>query len=93
VRAVLDDLPFESGDSVAILVNSLGATPPEELYVMYRKARQMLAAEGISVYRSYVGEFATSLEMAGASITLCKLDDELKSLLDAPASSPFFGQS
>lgn len=91
-RAVLDDLPFQKGDVVSVLVNGLGATPPEELYVLYRKARQILDAEGIGVHRSYVGEYATSLEMAGASITLCKLDAELTALLDAPASSPFFTQ-
>ncbi len=91
-RAVLADLPFQRGDVVSVLVNGLGATPPEELYVLYRKARQILDAEGIGVHRSYVGEYATSLEMAGASITLCKLDAELIPLLDAPASSPFFTQ-
>lgn len=92
-RAVLDDLPFQRGDRVAVLVNGLGATPPEELYVLYRRVRQMLDAEGIAVHRSYVGEYATSLEMAGASLSLLKLDDELARLTDAPAKSPFFEQS
>ena len=91
-RAVLADLPFQRGDVVSVLINGLGATPPEELYVLYRKARQILDAEGIGVHRAYVGEYATSMEMAGASITLCKLDAELIPLLDAPASSPFFTQ-
>jgi dihydroxyacetone kinase DhaK subunit len=91
-RAVLDDQPIGRGDSVAVLVNGLGATPPEELYVLYRRVRQILNGEGISVRRSYVGELATSLEMAGASLTLLKLDDELTRLLDAPAHSPFFVQ-
>lgn len=93
MAAVMADQSLASGDQVAVLVNSLGATPPEELYVMYRKAHQTLQAAGVSVYRAYVGEYATSLEMAGASISVCKLDDELIPLLDAPASSPFFEQS
>jgi dihydroxyacetone kinase-like protein len=92
-RAVLDDLPYNEGDTVAVLINGLGATPPEELYVLYRKVKQMLDAEGITVHRAYVGEYATSLEMAGASLSLLKLDDELTRLLDAPAKSPFFQQS
>lgn len=91
-RAVLEDLPFRKGDTVAVLVNGLGATPVEELYILYRKARQLLDAEGVSVHRTYVGEYATSLEMAGASLSLLKLDSELTRLLDAPAQSPFFVQ-
>ncbi len=88
--AIVEDLPFSSGDEVAVLVNGLGATPPEELYLVYRKAWAVLRDFGIRVYRSYVGEYATSLEMAGCSISLLKLDPELKTLLDAPAESPFF---
>lgn len=92
-RAVVDDLPFKRDDQVAVLVNGLGATPPEELYVLYRGVRQILESEGIFVYRSYIGEYATSLEMAGASLTLLRLDEELTRLIDAPAKSPFFEQS
>lgn len=92
INAVVEDLPFKSGDEVAILVNGLGATPKEELYIMYRKADELLKGRGIKIYRPYVGEYATSMEMAGASITLLRLDDELKRLLDAPAESPFFVQ-
>ena len=91
-RAVIDDQPFRKGDSVGVLINGLGATPPEELYILYRRVKQILDAEGISVHRKYIGEYATSLEMAGASLSLLKLDDELTPLLDAPASSPFFLQ-
>ena len=91
--AVVGDLGLTRGDRVAVLVNGLGATPPEELYVLYRRARQLLDADGIAVHRSYVGEFATSMEMAGASISLLKLDDDLARLLDAPAASPFFVQT
>ncbi len=92
ISKILDDLPFKSGDKVSILMNGLGATPKEELYLMYRKVDEILKTEGISVYNTYVGEFATSMEMAGASISLLKLDDELIRLLSKPASSPFFEQ-
>ena len=90
---ILEDLPFVSGDTVAILINGLGATPKEELYIAYRKAAEILKGKGISIHRNYVGEFATSLEMAGMSISLLRLDDELKELLDAPCHSPFFAQT
>lgn len=92
VSAILADLHLSSGDKVAVMVNGLGATPAEELYLIYRRVHQMLADRGISIYRPYVGEYATSLEMAGASVTVMRLDDELTELLDAPASSPFFQQ-
>ena len=89
---VLDDLPFRSGDRAAILVNGLGATPPEELYLLFRKAHQVIEGRGVRIQRVFIGEYATSMEMAGASISLLKLDDELLSLLDAPAYSPFLPQ-
>jgi len=89
---ILDDLPFVDGDEVSVLVNGLGATPAEELYILYRSIAPMLDKRGVSVFHTYVGEYATSLEMAGASITLCRLDDELKKYLSAPAHSPFFTQ-
>ena len=89
---VLDDLPFVSGDQVAVLVNGLGATPPEELYLLFRKAHEVIAGRGVKIMRVFIGEYATSMEMAGASITLLKLDDELLDLLDAPAYSPFLMQ-
>jgi dihydroxyacetone kinase-like protein len=90
--AVLDDLDAAAGDTVAVMINGLGATPPEELYIMYRKVHQMLEDREIGVHRAYVGEYATSMEMAGASITLFRLDDELAVLLDDPARTPFFVQ-
>jgi dihydroxyacetone kinase-like protein len=93
VNLILEDLPYESNDEVAILVNGLGATPLEELYIAYRKAYEILEEKGVKIYRNYIGEFATSMEMAGMSITLLKLDGELKELLDAPAYSPFFQQA
>jgi len=88
-RAVIDDIPITKEDRVAVLVNGLGATPQEELYILYRRVRQILDTEGISIHRSLVGEY---LEMAGASLTLLRLTDELVPLLDAPAKSPFFAQ-
>jgi phosphoenolpyruvate---glycerone phosphotransferase subunit DhaK len=89
---VLNDLPYEKGDEVSVLINGLGATPKEELYIMYRRVGQVLAEKGIKVFKVYIGEFATSMEMAGASISLLKLDDELKALLSKPACTPFFEQ-
>jgi dihydroxyacetone kinase-like protein len=83
--AVAGDLPYESGDSVALMVNGLGGTPISELYILYRRAHQQLAERGITVRRSYVNEYCTSLDMAGASLTLVKLDDEIEALLRAPA--------
>ncbi|CAN7341449.1 dihydroxyacetone kinase subunit DhaK [Caballeronia sp. LjRoot29] len=88
--AILRDLALPKGSRVAILVNGLGATPLEELYVLYRRAAGMLADQGLTIARSYVGEYVTSLEMAGASITVMQVDDELEALLAAPARSPFF---
>ncbi|GIK71084.1 MAG: dihydroxyacetone kinase subunit DhaK [Chloroflexota bacterium] len=92
MTAILDDLQPAAGDKLAVMVNGLGATPPEELYIIYRKAHKMLAERGIGVHRAYVGEYATSMEMAGASITLMRVDDELAALLDHPAHTPFFVQ-
>jgi dihydroxyacetone kinase-like protein len=92
VSTILADMPLGMDDQVAVMVNSLGATPPEELYILFRKVHQMMADRGVSIYRAYIGEYATSMEMAGASITLFKLDDELRTLLDHPAQSPFFVQ-
>jgi dihydroxyacetone kinase-like protein len=82
------DPVFRSGDEVALMVNGLGGTPVSELYLVYGHAHERLAEKGINVWRSYVGEYCTSLEMAGLSITLCKVDDGLKKLLLAPAEVP-----
>jgi dihydroxyacetone kinase-like protein len=92
VTAILEDLQPDAGARVAVMVNGLGATPPEELYIIYRKVHALLSAREISVHRPYVGEYATSMEMAGASITIAVLDDELAGLLDHPAHTPFFVQ-
>jgi phosphoenolpyruvate---glycerone phosphotransferase subunit DhaK len=89
---VLADLPFQPGDEVAVLINGLGATPPEELYVLYRCVDALLEERGIRICKPFVGEYATSMEMAGASVSLLKLDAELKRCLLAPARSPFLLQ-
>ncbi len=88
VEPILHDRRIVAGDRVAVLVNGLGATPLEELYLIYRRVSQVLSTRGVVIERRFVGEYATSLEMAGASVSLMKLDDELITLLDAPASSP-----
>ena len=82
--SVIEDIPYESGDDVALMVNGMGGTPLMELFVANRRANQVLEEKGINVYKTFVGEYMTSLEMAGVSITLLKLDDEMKELLDAP---------
>jgi dihydroxyacetone kinase-like protein len=89
---VIKDLPFKSGDEVAVLINGLGATPYEELFIIYNKIHDVLGDYGLKVYKTFVGEYATSMEMAGASLSLLKLNDEFKELLDAPAFSPFLLQ-
>jgi dihydroxyacetone kinase-like protein len=85
LNAIVPDLPFVAGDEVALMINGLGGTPISELYLLYGIAHKKLAAKGIKVFRSYVNEYCTSLEMAGASLTLCKVDAELKELFLAPA--------
>src|SRR4029079_6727377 len=90
LSAILAGLPYKRGDEVGVLVNGLGATPKEELYILYRSVARILQGEGIRVHRVWVGEEPRSLEMAGASLTLIRLDDELRGLLAAPAATPFF---
>ena len=85
LEPVVNDLPFESGDRVALMINGLGGTPIGELYLAFGYAHEQLAARGITVARSYVGEYCTSLDMAGFSVTLVRLDDEIERLLAAPA--------
>ena len=85
---ILEDLPFASGDEVLLLVNGMGGTPQIELYIVFRRAAEVLQERGITVTRSLVGNYTTSLEMAGASISVLKLDDELTALWDAPVQTP-----
>jgi dihydroxyacetone kinase-like protein len=84
---ILEDLPFESGDRVLLFVNGMGGTPQIELYIVFRRAAQVLAERGIEVARSLVGNYVTSLEMQGVSITLLRLDDEFVELWDAPVNT------
>ena len=88
LEAVAGDLPFRSGDRAALMINGLGGTPISELYLLYRRAALGCAGRGIRIGRSYVGNYCTSLEMAGFSLTLVRLDDELDRLLGAPADIP-----
>ncbi len=87
---LLADMPLRSGDRVSILMNSLGATPPEELYIVYRYAAKKLAGLGVEIVMPLVGRYATSMEMAGMSLTYCRLDAELEALLKAPCDCPFW---
>ncbi|WCD84805.1 PEP-dependent dihydroxyacetone kinase, dihydroxyacetone-binding subunit DhaK [Streptomyces xanthophaeus] len=86
--AILDDLPEVAGAPVILLVNGLGSTPPVELYVMRAEAGRVLAGRGITVARSLVGSYVTSLDMAGCTFTLCRADEELLRLWDAPVHTP-----
>ena len=85
VDVVLPDYPFEAGDEVAVLVSGLGATPVMELYVLYNEIEKLITEKGIKIHRCYVGNYFTSLEMMGATLTVMKLDDELKQLVDMEA--------
>lgn len=89
---ILKDMPLKSGDEIALLVNGLGATSLEELYILSGDATEYLKSLGIKVYRTIVGEYATSMEMMGASISICKLDNELKEYIDYPVNTPFIVQ-
>ncbi len=85
---ILDDLPFQSGDSVLAFVNGMGGTPLIELYVVYNELAKICAGRGVKIARNLIGSYITSLEMAGCSITLLKLDDDLTRLWDAPVKTP-----
>lgn len=88
MEPVIKDLPYKSGDEVLMFVNGMGGTPLIELYIVYRKAVEIAEKHGVKVVRNLIGPYITSLEMAGASITLVKLDDDLKKLWDAPVNTP-----
>jgi len=87
LEAVASDLPFKSGDEVALMINGMGGTPISELYLLYGHANEQVTKRGMKIKRSYVGEYCTSLEMAGFSLTLVRLDPELEELLAAPAEA------
>ncbi|WP_277679030.1 dihydroxyacetone kinase subunit DhaK [Gracilibacillus dipsosauri] len=92
VQDILNDMAMSNGDKVAVLVNGLGSTTRMELYIVFRRVEQILAKQGIEIYRSYVGNYSTSLEMGGCSVTLTNLDEELISLIDAEADCPMYAQ-
>ena len=87
---LVDDLGLGRGERVSVLVNSLGATPLEELYIMYRRLGARFADKGMTIVRPLVGRYATSLEMSGATLTICRLDSEIERLLAAPCDCPFW---
>ncbi len=87
VDIIVPDLPFAAGDEVVVLLSGLGATPVMELYILYGHISAMLEEKGIDIHRSYVGNYFTSLEMMGVTLTVMKLDDELRTLIDADADS------
>ena len=87
---LLADMPLTAGDRVSIMVNSLGATPPEELYILYRVVKARLDQVGTIIVMPLIGRYATSMEMTGVSFTLCKLDKELEALLTAPCDCAFW---
>ena len=92
LAVIFDDLPFRRGDRVAVLVNGLGGTPLMELYILNRSVAALCRERGLAVAKTYVGNFMTSLEMAGASVSLLRLDPELESLLADPSDAPAFRQ-
>ena len=87
-RNVVEDLPFKSGDEVAVMVNGLGGTPLIELYVAFNEVAEYLKPLNIKIFKTYIGEYCTSLDMAGCSVSLLKLDDEMKELLEYPIDIP-----
>lgn len=90
IDRILADRPVARGDRVSVLVNSLGATPLEELYIMYRRVRQRFDEAGVEIVMPLVGRYATSMEMTGATITMIALDDELETYLKAPAACAYW---
>lgn len=90
VEKLTTDLPLTDGDQVSVMVNGLGATPLEEQFIVYRRVYALLKDMGVTVFMPHIGEYATSMEMAGLSVTFFKLDEELKELLAAPAKTPFY---
>src|SRR5690554_768891 len=91
-ESIVEDLAFKAGEETVLLVNGLGATPLMELYILNNSVQELCRKKGIKVFKTYVGEYMTSLEMAGASLSLLKLDKELKDLIKAPADTPAFKQ-
>lgn len=93
VDLIFEDMPVNAGEEVSVLINSLGATPLEELYIVYRKVAEMLNAAKIKIYKPFIGRYACSLEMAGFSISIIKLNDKYKKYLDHPVWTPFIKEA
>ncbi len=87
---VVNDLPFKGGDEVALLLNGLGGTPLQELFILFRKIEEILTEKKIKIYKVFIGNYCTSIDMMGCSLSLIRLDAELKKLLDEPADTPYF---
>lgn len=92
VEEITKGLGLNAGDEVCLLINGLGATSLEELYILSNDVTNLVKEKGVKIYKTFVGEYATSMEMAGASISLCKVDDEMKKLIDMPVDTPFYTQ-
>jgi len=92
MEKILEDLPFKNNDEVAVLLNGLGSTALFEMYIVFNRAKDILKSKGIKVYRSYIGEYITSMEMGGFSITLTKLDKETMKFIDHPCDAVHFVQ-
>ncbi len=90
MEKLLTDVELQKGDEVSVMINGLGATPLEEQMIVFRRVAEILKGKGVSIFMPHIGEFATSMEMAGLSITLFKLDQQLKELLRFPANTPFY---
>ena len=90
IPLLVEDLPYRGGDEVILVINGYGATTRMEMFIVNRKIRAMLADREIQVYATDIGEFCTTQEMKGLSVTLVKVDDELKRYFDAPCKSPFY---
>ncbi len=90
---LLLDMPLKEGEEACVLINGLGATSIEELYILSGNVNTLLQEKGVRIYRTFVGEYATSMEMAGASISICKVDEEMKEWIDMPVNTPFYTQA
>jgi dihydroxyacetone kinase-like protein len=88
MEPIINDIPYKAGEEVLLFVNGMGGTPPIELYIVYRKAVEIAEKHGLKVVRNLIGPYITSLEMAGCSITVLKLDGDLLKLWDAPVNTP-----
>ncbi len=89
---LLDDLPYQAGDEVLVLLNNSGSLTLMELFILYRRAAAKLAEAGIDVYRSWIGQYATTMETAGFALALCRVDEQLKALWDTPANGAYMKQ-